>query len=57
MKIMDKVQEETVRPAFPEGTFVRHVCRDSTAIPAREKAPRKKKEKTVKKVKKRCKRA
>jgi hypothetical protein len=39
MKIMDKVQEEIVRLAFPEGTFVQHICRDSTAIPAREKVP------------------
>jgi hypothetical protein len=53
MKIMDKVQEEIARPAFPEGTFVQQVCRDSTAIPAREKVPLKKKEKTVKKAKKR----
>jgi hypothetical protein len=50
---MDKVQEEIVRSAFPEGTFVQHVCRDSTAIPGREKAPHKKEEKTVKKAKKR----
>jgi hypothetical protein len=34
-----------VRFAFPAGTFVPHVCLDSTAIPAREKAPRKKKKK------------
>jgi hypothetical protein len=53
MKIMDKVQEEIVRLAFPEGTFVQQVCRDSTAIPGREKAPRTKKEKAVKKAKKR----
>jgi IS5 family transposase len=53
MKIMDKAQDALVRLAYPQGAFVQHVCRDSTAIPAREKAPRKNKEKAVKPAKKR----
>ena len=53
MKIMDKVQEAAVRLAFKEGAFVQHVCRDSTAIPAREKVPRKKAERGEKRAKKR----
>jgi hypothetical protein len=40
IKIMDKIQEALVRLAYKEGMFVQHVCRDSTAIPAREKVPR-----------------
>jgi hypothetical protein len=53
IKIMDKVQEAIVRPAFPKGAFVQQVCRDSTAIPGREKVPLKKKEKAIKKAEKR----
>jgi hypothetical protein len=53
IKIMDKVQEALVRLAYTEGMFIQHVCRDSTAIPGREKVPRGSREKDPKPVKRR----
>jgi hypothetical protein len=53
LKVMDKVLEAAVRLAYPQGSFIQHVCRDSAAVPARENVPRKEKGKVEKVSKKR----
>jgi hypothetical protein len=41
LKVVDEVLDAVVRLAYLQGSFIQRVCRDSTAIPAREKVPRK----------------
>jgi hypothetical protein len=48
-----KALDAIVRLEYPPGSFIQHVCRDSTAIPARERVPRKEKGKAEKVTKKR----
>jgi hypothetical protein len=48
-----KVMDAIARLAYPQGSFIQHVCRDSTAIPASEKVPRKEKGK-AEEVPKKC---